>query len=467
MTSLTLSASRRETCLLVGVGMQGFRRFYPGEWLLAALLLLLAVAAFASNFSPRPASSSGWLLLGGRVSGILGLACLLLAGVLAARIPGTDRFFGGLTRLWRFHHVLGGAALLLLMLHPLLLAFAALPGGISAAAQTLFPPSLSEWAIWVGWLALLALMIFLAPTYSFFGPPVYQRWKRLHLLSGAAILLGLVHGLALNTTFSAGQGNLLWLLLGLLAVAAFAWRAVLAKKLARRLYRICSVDSLARGIVELAMEPASETGGDLPSEKLRFRSGQFVYMAPLDPGLESGRGEEHPYTISSAPQSNDLRIAIKDLGDATHALQRVMPGSVVEIEGPYGNFFPEAATGPELWLGGGIGASPFMSRAREIALAKRPVDIVFVYMTQDLSRAYFLHELEAIADRVEGFHVVAHFYAAEGPLSEKFLASHVPGLAGREAWICGPDPMIRLCKILLRKQGLAAGRIHSEEFTLL
>lgn len=438
--------------------MNTIRRIQPGEAVVVALLLLPAFAALPVLLEPWPSAPADWLRSGGKLTGILGLASLLFAGILAVRVPGFDQPFGGLTRLWRLHHSLGTAALLLLMLHPLLLAFAVVPFGLQVASLTLFPP-FSSVNTWIGWAALLAMMVFLAPSYSFFGPPKYQRWKRLHLLAGAALLLGAIHGFALNTVFAGNWNIVVWGGLAVLALGAFSWRAVASKKFARKPYRITAVESLAKGVVELVLEPV-----DKP---LAHAAGQFVYLTPRDPALSAGCNEEHPYTISSAPQASELRIAIKDLGDASHALQTVTPGTIAHVDGPYGRFFRESVRERELWLGGGIGITPFVGRARALLHEESSVDIRLVYFAQDESRAYFLQELQDIASRIEGFEVIAHYFADQGPLTEKFLAQHLPDFSERTAYICGPLPMIELCKEILRETGLPAHRIRSEEFTLL
>lgn len=76
--------------------------------LIIAILLPLLIAL------PRLGGIGGppevWLSWVGRVTGILALAMMLLAGLVSCRVPGFDRPFGGLARLWRVHHWLGFAA---------------------------------------------------------------------------------------------------------------------------------------------------------------------------------------------------------------------------------------------------------------------------------------------------------------------------------------------------------------------
>ncbi|MFO7649178.1 ferric reductase-like transmembrane domain-containing protein [Halomonas sp. 3H] len=424
----------------------------PGDTALVILLLLpLAVAL------PRLGGGAGppelWLTWVGKVTGILGLAMMLLAGAVSCRVPGFDRPFGGLARLWRLHHWLGFAAFILVMVHALALGLAAVPASLDAAVATLFPP-LSVGSIWLGWLAWVALVVFLAPTFDFFGQPHYQRWKRLHLVSAAALLLGLWHALLL-----AGEAWPWWLL-GIAGLGAIAWRKGVAPR-QRHAYRIEAVEPLARGVVELVLRP--EGGG------IRHEAGQFVYLSPLDESLAAGRGEEHPYTIASAPSDSRLRIGIKDLGDASHALQAVTPETRVLVEGPYGDFFGRRF--PErdmLWLGGGIGITPFVGGARDLATGAGPGGHVHLfYLANDETRAYYREELEAIAERHAGFTFTAHFYRDLGPLTEAFLREHCPDFTAREIHLCGPPAMNAHLQRLLAEQGVPASRIHSEVFDFL
>ncbi|MBI3565828.1 MAG: ferric reductase-like transmembrane domain-containing protein, partial [Elusimicrobia bacterium] len=235
----------------------------------------------------------------GRATGVLGLLCFLAAAVPSARVPGTDRWFGGLTRLWRVHHLLGAASFLLVMAHPLLLAFAAMTVSRRAAAEALFPPGAP--LVWAGWAAFAAMAVFLAPTFHFFGPPPYQRWKSAHALSGAALVLALAHAVPLARSVPGGA----WLAGGTLAALSVVYRLFLARRLGCARYTVSAVESPGRGVVELSLTPSGR--------RVRFEAGQFVYLTPLDPGLSAGRGEEHPYTVSSAPDGPVLRLAIKDL----------------------------------------------------------------------------------------------------------------------------------------------------------
>lgn len=423
-----------------------------------AALALLALAPLAVGLWHQRPESSFELLLLGRATAVLGLSCLLLAALISVRIPGVDLWFGGLTRLWKIHHFVGAAAFLLLMAHPLLLAFAAAKTSVQSAAAVLFPGP-SAWGVWAGWLALAAMAIFLAPTFRFFGRPEYQRWKALHRLSVVAVAMGLAHALASGRLLPGGRGAAIWSCCGAAVLLVFAYRLFAARRIGRKAYTIVRAEAIGRGVVELTLKP----DGDL----LRYRDGQFVYLTPLAPGLASGRGEEHPYTLSSARHEPALRIVIKALGDASRALQTVPVGSKALVEGPYGEFFPAGGfPARELWIAGGIGLTPFLARARALGPGE-PVDIHLVYCVQDESRAYFRAELEAVTARVAGFRLSMHYFAREGPLDAAFLGARCPDFTGRNIFVCGPPELIAVASGQLRRAGVPAARVRSEDFNWL
>jgi predicted ferric reductase len=395
----------------------------------------------------------------GLLTGILALAWLLLALILSIRLPGLDQPLSGMLGVWRVHHALGAASLLAALCHPLLLLLASAPQG-PAPALALLQPSPEAWPLWSGWLALLLMLIFLAPSFQFFGRPRYQRWKLVHSLAGPAALVALVHGLALSNWLSPVQATVTWGLLGTCAAVAFVWRKGLSLWLVRRPYQIEHVEPLARGIVELKLSPLGRP--------LKFSAGQFAYLTPDIPGLAAGNHEEHPYTLSSAPaELPTIRVGIKALGDATNALQAVVPGSRVFLEGPYGRFPHDPVVGPQLWIAGGIGVTPFVSAARQLRLTGTHADIHLLFCANDSTRAIYLEELQDIASLVQGMQITPHFFAKEGYLSMDFLRQAVPDLLEREAYVCGPAPLIQLARSLLEEAGVLPAKLHIEAFDLL
>ncbi|QLC73931.1 ferredoxin reductase family protein [Pseudomonas sp. LPB0260] len=424
------------------------------DLVLAALLLLPLLLAWPRLWAMPGEGAARWLGLAGLLAGVAGLCSLLVTAAMCIRLPRLDRWLGGLPRLWRLHRRLGFIAFILILGHALLLGFAALPESPTAATKVLFPP-LSAYLIWVGWLALAVMVVFLAPTFQLSERFHYQRWKRLHLLSALTLLLALLHALPLSP-----DNPGVWLLI-LLAWAAIAWRKLLAPTFARQNYRVTALTRLAPDVMEISLRPSGAG--------IAHQAGQFVYLTPREPSLSAGCGEEHPFTISSAPGAAELTLGIKALGDASRALHELPLGSQVQVEGPYGQLFERRAPArAQLWLGGGIGIAPFVSAARALAGPSGAAGHVsLLYLADRAERAYYLKELQAIAAHQPRLSVTTHYFFDCGPLSEAFLQAHCPDFREREIYICGPPAMLRHVQALLRATGADPKLIHTEAFEFL
>jgi predicted ferric reductase len=322
-------------------------------------------------------------------------------------------------------------------------------------------PPASDLAGWSGWAALILMMLFLAPSFSFFGHPRYERWKKIHRLAGPAVALALVHDFMLSRGLPQWLDLALWTTLALLALGAVVWRFVFSRRIGRLAYTVDEVTAVANNVVELSLTPRGRA--------LKHEAGNFVYLSLEDDSLEAGRGEEHPYTLSSSPDDEKLRVAIKSLGDASRAAQTVRPGTIARVEGPYGRFFvsPDRVGEPELWIAGGVGVTPFLARMRHLDKRGQSADVCMVYCVQDPPREIFATELHDLAARIDGFRLHVHYFYREGPLSEDYLDRVCPDLASRSVYICGPQPLNTLVQRHAASAGIPASRIHTEEFELL
>lgn len=402
----------------------------------------------------------------GRLTGVTGLSFFLVAAMLSSRVPGFDKLFGGLTKLWFTHHQLAAVSFLLLLMHPLLLAFSGMTVSLDAGMSVLFPANNTVPSL-VGWLSLIVMMVFLAPSFAFFGEPNYQRWKFLHKLAGVALVLALIHSFMLARQMNFAWQYILWTLYTGLALLAMVFRWGFSKRSwfkrhGRLRYQVVGASKPLSNVVELELQSQAQ------QERLVYEAGQFIYFTPYDSQLTAGYAQEHPYTISSAPEETNLRIAVKDLGDSSRALQSIQIGSQVRVEGPYGAFFPSGdSTESELWIAGGIGITPFLSRARHFAGKASNVDVHCILCVQDEARALYHDELKSIADRLPGFVLTMHYFYREGAINTEFLRAHCPDFIERSCYVCGPPAMLGCVQGILRSSGIPKSRIQTEEFNLL
>lgn len=433
-------------------------------------LLLWSIALLPAAIAAVSLTEADWRSLHsilnslGRITGVAGLSCLLAAAMLSSRVPGFDRYFGGLTKLWQTHHQIAGVSFLCLLAHPLLLAFAARGISLQATISVLIPPTATS-ATALGWMALILMMIFLAPSFAFFGEPKYQRWKLLHRLAGVVVVLAIWHTLLLERTIPRPWDTIIWFAYAFLALAAVAYRFFFSRTLfvksgGRLPYTVDSLHYPSNDVVEISLRPKNKA--------LKYCAGQFIYLTPYDKTLKAGYGQEHPFTITSSPTEEILQLSIKNLGDASRALQTIALGSEVYVEGPYGAFFAEDDDSQsELWIAGGIGIAPFIGRARYLAAVTDEVDVHLIYCVQDENRAHFAEELQAICGILPGFKLTLHYFYREGPLNAQFIKKHCQNLAYRTCYLCGPPVLLDCAGKILRSQGISKHNIYTEEFNLL
>jgi len=391
--------------------------------------------AFPTGLAPLRAA--------GIVTGWLGCGLLLVSLLLMLREPRLAGWLGGLERMYRWHHLTGVMAYVLLLLHPLALAANNWPASRNLAWQTLSPVT-ESWPVWSGWLGLLLLMVGLATT---FVPSIrYGVWRWLHALLGIGVVVGLVHLILLGIDEP---------VLPVLAVAAviLGWRLLRGDLgLAARPYVVAAVRKLTGQAVEIELRPLADP--------LTVTSGQFVLVAFTDGPAYRGCGEFHPFTISAIDRDGALRLAVKALGDCTRRMQAIQPGVAARVIGGFGGLLGDVGAAPQLWIAGGIGVTPFVALLNGGPL-RLPVRLLYLYRRED--DATYLSELRAIAASDPQLTLQAIATGDDLPDLDHLLPA-AGALSGVECYLCGPPGLVAALQRVLGVRGVAAQHIHFENF---
>jgi predicted ferric reductase len=192
------------------------------------------------------------------------------------------------------------------------------------------------------------------------------------------------------------------------------------------------------------------------------RAGQFLFVHfPQDKILN----ESHPFTISSAPHEETLRLTIKASGDFTRYLfSHLQPDAEAVIEGAYGLFDYRTGGQKQIWIAGGIGVTPFLSFIRDMN-GNLTQDVDFYYTVRHSEEALFVEEIQAAAQRNPRLRPHIRFSATEGSLTiEHILENKKGSLQEYHLYMCGPLPMIQSFEKKLLELGLPQSQIHYEEF---
>lgn len=408
----------------------------------AALMLTLAVVWWAF-----PEQMPFWRSLA--IVTAWGGSGLLVANlVLMVREPHIARLLGGLESMYRWHHRSGMIAYLLLLCHPLALALNGWVEAPQLAWQTLVPQAQS-WPLWLGWIALILLMLGLATTFAVRLP--YRRWRAFHFALSLGVLFALAHVYALL-----GGANTLLLLIVVTGVA-LGWRFIASDLgMASHPYRVTQVVHQAGDMIEALLTPCASA--------ITVAPGQFVLVAFGDGHAYHGCGEYHPFTVSSIEADGALRVGIKALGACSQRLQHLEPEVLLRLQGPFGTFLSESLTGspfvPQLWIAGGVGITPFMAALRAHA-CNRPTTLIYLFRKE--ADAAFLDELTALATTAPQFELLTDA-SDQGLPDFPELLGKIDQITAHEVFICGPLPMVEAVLPLLREMGVAKESIHFERF---
>ena len=406
----------------------------------------------------------------GLVEGVAGLMLYAINLILAVRLRVMEDYFGGLNRMYIAHHLTGGIALILLCFHPIALTVRNLipitKESVRAAAEFLWfhPISFSRpisrgMAINFGLIALFGMVILLIIT--FFVKLRYTLWLFTHKFLGLAFFFAALHVLFIQGLVS-DNAFLRWYLLFWcgLGLIAFVYRTLVGRILIRHYdYRVTKVTEPAEDVVSLSLTPINK--------RMDFEPGQFVFIRFKYSDHDGITTEAHPFSISSSPRDNELRLSVKALGDYTRDLLNIKPGTIAEIEGAYGKFSYKNYDNPnQIWIAGGIGITPFLSMARSIKEEHNlNVDLYYsVKKSEELIDVQFLNAMDGVANL--HFNYIPFVAEKQGMLNADIIETTSKSLAGKDFYICGPPPMMKALRRQLRAKGVPNFRIHSEEFSM-
>lgn len=436
---LDASASRFATRALTILGV--------GAPLVLAAWLWLRARPWSGRVVNAPATFGA----AASITAVLGTVLLSITIVLSARVRFVEGAVGGLDRVYRLHHWLGGITFMLLAIHPSLLAWRYAQVSWRRAAY-LWLPARSDIALTSGQVALWLMTAAMAITV--FVRVRHQVLLWLQGVLGFALIPAAVHVFQIGGDVGSYRPlrTLLMLAVGTGALALVA-HTVLGRWLTRHHhYRLVAVGDLGAGVEDLRLRPEGKP--------MRFVPGQFAFMRFRH---EAIGGEAHPFSMASSPTEPELRFVVKQLGDYTARLLDVHLGAAAVIEGPYGRFSHRFVRGrDQIWVAGGIGIAPFLSMAASLPDSGYQVTLFYCYADEE--NAPFREELMALNATIRELTVHESCDRRDGLITASAIAAYGP-LDGREFLLCGPPEMTHSLREQLRHAGVPSSRIRFEEYT--
>ncbi len=435
----------------------------------ALLLSLIALWFLADTLLPkRPLTYFMFRNVFVQFTGTLAMGTMSAAMILAMRPKWLEPRLSGLDKMYRLHKWLGVTGLVIAINHwwwaqgtKWMVGWGWLPrpqrgqGGQQSLgfiegwfrSQRRFAESLADWAFY----AVLALIV-LALIKRF----PYHLFQKTHKLLAAGSLVLAFHAVV-RVKFSDWSQPVGWLLALLMLGGTVS--AVLA--LLNRVGGNRKTQGIVESLVYYPNLRTLQTSIKLQNGWMGHSAGQFAFV-------KSDKKEgAHPYTIASAWDITEKRLVfiIKALGDNTSKLhQSLKVGDTLTVEGPYGCFDFQDDKKRQIWVGGGIGITPFIARMKHLAQTPGQQEIDLFYTTADFNQE-FIDKLTADA-QAASVRLYVLVDSKDGLLNADRIRAAVPEWQSSSIWFSGPVAFKdALCDGFV-KTGLSTSDFHQELFEM-
>ncbi|MFH4557228.1 ferredoxin reductase family protein [Vibrio diabolicus] len=385
-------------------------------------------------------------------SGVLSLALMSIAMVLALRLPVIEQWVHGMDKAYRVHKWLGIAGVSLGVIHWLMYKVpkwlvaagwlekpvkhtGAGPSGNNFVGFELWVKELRDIGLDLGEWGFYFLLVLLA--VSLWTVVKYKPFKLSHRLMAVVYLMVAVHSVLLikhaywgdPIHFIAFGFALMGSAAAVYSLFGFVGRAnrYPAKVVSTRYFPQARV-------MELVLAPGINDQGK-PWQG--HKAGQFAYV-------RFGNEDPHPFTIVSGEHDPEIRFLIKELGDfTTNLYQRVKASDEVVVEGPYGRLEFDVNK-PQVWVAGGVGIASFFAILSSLKALKRHPPVHLFYCTRGLD-SHLVDELWNAARQAQvKLNVIDT--AISPRLNVEQIAKECGDLSRYEFYFCGPEVFSRTLK---------------------
>lgn len=427
--------------------------------------VVLVLGLWAWNLFAGPGAGSPWAVYDQSLllSGLLSIALMSLAMMLALRPAWLERPLGGLDQIYRTHKWAGILAVVFAAAHWLIEMGDDVIESVFGKAGKLhdqdysgFIDTMRDAAEEVGEFAIYLLFAMLLITLLRKFP--YKYWRYLHRGMPVLYLLLAFHA-AWLTPLQWWQQPIGVLMAILLFGGSIASGLSLTGRVGRRRQvrgMVTAIKTPDRDVTEVTCHMGPAWPG--------HRAGQFAFVT-FD-RLEGA----HPFTIASADRENGtVTFIIKSLGDFTRNLsQKISVGQTVNIEGPYGcfNFDRRNRKSHQIWIAGGIGITPFLAWLEALSSATDATvpEADLHYCTRNAGQDPMVDRLRALCDGFPGIHLEIHDSSKAQALSAETLTTNGRSAAGAEVWFCGPVGLGQAIRKGLHAAPFRRTRFHKEAF---
>ena len=219
-----------------------------------------------------------------------------------------------------------------------------------------------------------------------------------------------------------------------------------------------------------------------PEDKdlFQFKAGQYLTFKQDINGEEVRRS----YSLCSAPYEDVLKVAVKQVTGgrfSTYANEVLKEGDELEVMKPMGRFcsrLPKDEPASVLLFAAGSGITPVISIVKDLLEENAQANVTLVYGNKGFDHIIFREEIEGLKNLYMGRFTVHHVLSREvlgepiynGRIDEQKCNDLFNTLLNVESYdeffMCGPEQMTMSVRDYLLGQGVEAGKVHFELFTV-
>lgn len=209
--------------------------------------------------------------------------------------------------------------------------------------------------------------------------------------------------------------------------------------------------------------------------EMNFLPGQYAELYVPDAG-----DVHRAYSMANTPETDERAefiIKVYPGGRFSGLLDGdLQPGDRMTVKVPFGTFtLNEKSEGDVIFIGGGSGMAPIWSILNHMAEKGIERDATFYYGARTKKDLFYLDKLEELAERLPGeFHFVPALsepepddeWDGETGLITDVVDRLEESLAGTEAYLAGPPPLIDAALPVLNMKGVSEDDIYYDKFTI-
>jgi predicted ferric reductase len=429
---------------------------------LPVMLVALNAGWFASV---DMSEATSWLKLISRISGLYATQLILIQLIVISRNSMLNYLYGH-DKLTAFHKKLGKPAYILMVVH-----FVAATYEYVITQNKSFLQEIVAYFEYPDFgYAIIGFVIFtwvVFTSLNIFRKHIpYEIWYFTHFLAYLAVILSFPHQVTYGTDFKdSWLATGYWWGLYIVSLSFIAiWRFAIPLWISlRHQFYVDRIERETSNVVSVYVK-----GRRL--DKLEQYAGQFYMWRFLTPRLFL---QSHPFSISTAPNKDYLRVTIAALGDGSKTLQNIKVGTKLMLDGPYGIFTENRRLFKHVTLiAAGIGITPVRSLVEEFIADKG--DLTVIYRGDDEVNMPFIDELKEF-ETSKGIDL--HLSVGKRGFANSWLSGAdstnndkeallriAPNVVVSDVYVCGPVAWAKSVKKSLLDAGVSKEQIHIEEF---